>query len=651
MKAPAGNEFQLLPVRQRKSRIEVNSTDAPVSSEMLHTLFMKQVFEYPDRVAVISSGGSLSYEELYKRSCAVSYLLSGNGGCSNGLVGIVMEKGCEQVVGVLGVLQSGGAYLPIDSDLPKERFWYLLKNGGVNLVLTQSWLDEVLKWPDGVKRLCVDKISSSNGVDSFDIVPNPDDLAYVVYTSGSTGLPKGVMVDHRGAVNTIIDINRRFGVSYKDRVLALSSLSFDLSVYDIFGILAAGGAIVLPDADRIRDPSHWLELMRKDMVTVWNSVPMFMQMLVEYASGSNKVLSESLRLVLLSGDWIPLDLPGKCKALVDGVEVISLGGATEASIWSILYSIGKIDPGWSTIPYGLPMTNQRFSILNDFMDDCPDWVTGKLYIGGIGVAKGYWRDEEKTKDSFIIHPRTGERLYCTGDLGRWLPDGNIEFLGREDFQVKIRGYRIELGEIETALREHPGVKDAVVNAVGDPHGDKRLIGYVVLDEGEFSTADLQNFLRRKLPEYMVPVSFIVLDALPLPPTGKIDRKSLSELEALPSEAKVRYVAPQTELERVVEAILQEVIVGIDKIGIHDNFFDLGINSVHMIRIQNKLEQRLKRKISVLDLFEYPNISSLTECLSQDRPEHQIVKQAQKRAEMRKGAKKRRGQRKRGRFSF
>ena len=479
--------YGLLPAAQLEKRAAVNATEAPISSEMLHTLFAAQVLDRAEQPAVVSSSHTLSYEELSKRSNKLGRLLREKGAQPNTLVAVVMEKGWEQVVAVLGILQSGAAYLPIDPKLPKERLWHLLENGKVHLVLTQSWLDEKLKWPEGIQRFSVDTMDLTDKDTHLpDPVQEQEDLAYVIYTSGSTGLPKGVMIDHRGAVNTILDVNKRFGVGPEDKVLALSNLNFDLSVYDIFGTLAAGGAIVLPEAAGTKDPAHWSELMRRGKVTVWNSVPALMQMLVEYASGRTEVLPQSLRLVLLSGDWIPLGLPDQIKALVEGVQVISLGGATEASIWSNLYPIEEVDPEWKSIPYGRPMVNQRFYVLNEFMEDCPDWVPGQLYIGGAGLAKGYWRDEEKTKDSFIVHPRTGEWLYRTGDLGRYLPDGNIEFFGREDFQIKIRGYRIELGEIEATLKQHPGVHDSVVKALGDPRGDKRLVAYVIPDQDKVS---------------------------------------------------------------------------------------------------------------------------------------------------------------------
>ena len=470
----------LIPAAQLEKRAEANATEAPISSEMLHTLFSNQVSRQPDHLALISSNRTLSYEELFNYSNYMGHLLREKGAEPNRLVAVLMEKGWEQVVAVLGILNSGAAYLPIDPELPRKRIWHLLADGKIDLVLTQSWIDEKLKWPEGIQRFFVDKIELANeDITPLKPVQRPEDLAYVIYTSGSTGFPKGVMIGHRGAVNTILDINKRFELGPEDKVLAISNLNFDLSVYDIFGTLAAGGTIVFPDPDKTKEPAHWLDLMTNNQITVWNSVPTLMQMLEEYLSGRTDAVPQSLRLILLSGDWIPVDLPDKIKSYFNGVRIIGLGGATEASIWSNLYSIEEVDPDWKSIPYGYPMLNQRFHVFNEFMEDCPDWVPGQLYIGGLGLAKGYWRDEEKTENSFIVCPQTGERLYRTGDFGRYLPDGSIEFLGREDFQIKINGYRIELGEIETTLKHLPGVKDAVVIGTDGASKEKQLVGYVV----------------------------------------------------------------------------------------------------------------------------------------------------------------------------
>jgi amino acid adenylation domain-containing protein len=482
-KAWLGKSTQfLIPPAQLSQREAINATAAaPISDEMLHTLFLAQLQTLRHEYAVISPQRTLTYLELSQRANQVGLQLRQLGASPNTLVAIVMEKGWEQVVAVLGILMSGAAYLPIDSKLPKERQWYLLEHGEVKLVLTVSHLNQQLAWPEGIQRLCLDDDSLVKENNSpLEWVQTPTDLAYVIFTSGSTGKPKGVAIEHQSAVNTIKDINQRFGIGPQDRVLALSALNFDLSVYDIFGLLAVGGTVVIPDAALAKEPEHWVDMMRQHRVTVWNTVPALMQMLVHYVSKRLQTLPDLLlRFTMMSGDWIPLKLPDRIKRLWPQISIMSLGGATEASIWSIYYPIVTVDPTWNSIPYGKPLANQTFHVLNHLLEPCPIWVLGQLYIGGVGLARCYWRDIDKTQASFIIHPQTQERLYKTGDLGRYLPDGNIEFLGRADFQVKIRGFRIELGEIEAALLQDASIEQAIVLACEDEHGDKHLVAYIV----------------------------------------------------------------------------------------------------------------------------------------------------------------------------
>lgn len=610
---------RLFPAAQLQLQTSANATEAPASSGLLHTLFAEQVSRRPDHTAIIASDRCLTYNELSHRSLQIACRLRQHGAKPNKLIGVVMEKGWEQVVAVLGILQAGAAYLPIDPHLPKERRWYLFEHGQVEIVLTQPSLNEALEWPEHMQRLCVsNEFLESLAVAPLDPVQRADDLAYVIYTSGSTGLPKGVMIDHRGAVNTIVDINQRFGVGPTDRVLALSSLSFDLSVYDIFGTLAAGGTILMPDASGVHDPAHWAQLMRQEGGTVWNSAPALMEMLIEYLTGSSQVLALSLRLVLLSGDWIPVTLPGRVKAMNEGAQIISLGGATEASIWSILYPVEKVDPNWKSIPYGKPMENQHFHVLSPLLEPCPVWVPGELYIGGIGLAKGYWRDEERTLASFIQHPRTGERLYKTGDLGRYLPDGNIEFLGRKDFQVKIQGYRVELGEIETTLAQHPGVRDAVVMITGQMFSDKRLVAYIVPKQDPALTADeLRRFLEQKLPRYMVPSTYIMLDRLPLNANGKVDRRALPLPITAPAEARERSsVEPTILTARIAQLI--GIVLKVEFIHPDANLLNLGATSIDMIRIANRLENELNFRPKIDDLYRFPTAADIARLYAQQQ---------------------------------
>ncbi len=475
------SERDMLPSAQLKQRDEVNATAADVPDLLLHQLFFESCEKHARRTAIISARRTMTYSEL--RSCVskIARCLLKRGVQPNTLIAVVMEKGWEQIAGVLGVLASGAAYVPIDPDLPEERRLQLFSDAKSVLVLTQTWVERRLAWPGAMTRLCVDDEATWADEESHPphLVQRPGDLAYVIYTSGSTGMPKGVMINHRGAVNTVLDINQRYAIGVDDRVLALSALSFDLSVYDVFGMLAAGGAIVLPDSQGNKDAAKWARLITEHAVTVWNTVPALLQMFVEFVVGRKEKCGEMLRVVMLSGDWIAVGLPAKAKALWPAVRLISQGGATEASIWSISYPIESVDPEWSSIPYGKPLRNQTFHVLNQALEPCPVWVPGQLYIGGLGLAMGYWRDEEKTTARFIVHPETGARLYRTGDYGRFLPDGNIEFLGREDFQIKINGYRIELGEIEAALLSHPAIGEVVVATVDGARDTKQLVAYVV----------------------------------------------------------------------------------------------------------------------------------------------------------------------------
>jgi pyochelin synthetase len=446
-----------LPAWQVEERARANDTAAPLPAGLLHAEVFAQASRTPDAVAVTGPTSTLTYGELARRAGGVAEGLRAKGCAAGERVAIVLDKGPDQVVAVLGVLLAGGVYLPVDTTQPPLRRDKLL--AGVRHVLTRSWLEGVSPSQD---------IPVVDGGD-------PDTLAYVIYTSGSTGDPKGVMITHRAALNTVEDVNRRFGVTAADRVLGLAQLGFDLSVYDIFGPLSVGGTLVLPDPARPADPSHWARLVADHGVTLWNSVPAQLQMLAHYLLTETAAIP-TLRLALLSGDWIPVTLPGHIRTFAPALELISLGGATEAAIWSIHHPIDRVDPDWTSIPYGIPLTNQGFRVLDGSHRDCPVWTTGELYISGASLAAGYLGDDALTAARFITV--AGERLYRTGDLGRYLPGGEIEFLGREDDQVKIRGHRIELGEVEAALLAHEAVGAAAAVVAGERHRERALLGFV-----------------------------------------------------------------------------------------------------------------------------------------------------------------------------
>jgi pyochelin synthetase len=608
----AENTLELIPASQMEIRRQVNATEAPVSDELLHTLFLKQVASNPQQIAICSPKRQFTYEEVCRRACRVEEELLRRNVGPNDVVAVLMEKGWEQAVAVLGIHFAGGAYLPIDSELPAERQRYLIADAKVKVVLIQSAVQDHASVPEGVDVLAVDQLEPGEaGAPVPRRRQKPEDLAYIIYTSGSTGNPKGVMIDHRGAVNTILDVNQRFGIGPQDRVLALSKLSFDLSVYDIFGLLAAGGTIVFPTASLALDASHWAQLVLSEKITVWNTVPALMQLLVEQAQNGESI-GKTLRVVMMSGDWIPINLPGQIRKLLPQSRIMSLGGATEASIWSILYPIDQIDPNWKSVPYGKPMLNQTFHVLTEAKAPCPAWVPGQLHIGGIGLAKGYWQDEKKTDASFFVNSMTGERLYRTGDLGRYLPDGNIEFLGREDFQVKVQGYRIELGEIEARLQACPGVENCVVAVREDDPGEKRLVGYVILSPGTtLDSAAMREDLRSKLPEYMVPSALVSLSEFPLTMNGKVNRKALPAPVRASAAAGSESDAPRDSLEMQLIQLWEKVL-NVRPIRLHDNFFDLGGNSLGAVRLFSEMRKLFGRTFPLSVLFQAPTVEKLAD---------------------------------------
>ena len=608
----------LLPAWQQRLIAAANATDAPAPLGLLHQPFLARARQHPDRLAVISPARRLTYGELQRAARNLARQLRQAGARPNRLVAIVMDKSWEQAVAALGVLDAGAAYMPVSAALPAERLRHLLERGEVEVAVTQPWVEPRIDWPQGIARIVVDPSLGADapaGDTGWQPVQDPGDLAYVIFTSGSTGQPKGVMIDHRGALNTVADVNQRFAIGPEDRVLALSSLDFDLSVYDLFGLLAAGGAVVVPEPAAARDPERWLALLAEERVTIWNSVPALIEMLAEYLEGRPERPPIHLRLAMMSGDWIPVSLPERLRQLVAGLQVISLGGATEASIWSILYPIGDVPPHWTSIPYGKAMRNQRFYVLDAELEPRPVGVPGALYIGGVGLARGYWRDEPRTRASFFPHPRTGEPLYRTGDLGRLLPDGDIEFLGREDFQVKVQGHRIELGEIEATLVRHPALRAAAVTVLGDRGGNRRLAGYVVPREAGAAppAEELRRFLLDKLPEYMVPALFLALDALPLSATGKVDRKALPQPPQTverdrPAARPEEETASAPTSARIARMIADEL--GLAEIDPDADLINLGFNSIDMIRIANVLERELSFRPRLEEFYLRPTVAGL-----------------------------------------
>jgi acyl-coenzyme A synthetase/AMP-(fatty) acid ligase/acyl carrier protein len=419
-------------------------------------------------------------------------------------------------------------------------------------------------------------------------------------------------------VNLIEWVNRTFRVGEKDRVMFVTSLCFDLSVYDVFGLLAAGGSIqVVPDED-LREPRRLVERLYGNEVTFWDSAPAALQQLVPVMSGAEEELKRSkVRLVFMSGDWIPVSLPDEIRKKIEGAEVIGLGGATEATVWSNYYRIREVESKWTSIPYGKPIQNSRYYILDEGLNNCPVGVAGDLYIGGECLSLGYIKEADLTATKYIpdrFGTRRGGRLYKTGDLARYKADGNIEFLGRIDHQVKIRGYRIELGEIETVLLQHERITEAVVVARGEARGEKKLVAYLVSGSGQrVGVSELREYLRQSLPEYMVPGGYVWMEKMPVTANGKLDRAALPEAEEAAAVSEKEYAAPRGPVEELLAGIWGHVL-GVEKVGIHDNFFELGGHSLLAMQIIIRVRGMFGIELPLRTIFESPTLALLSQVL-------------------------------------
>lgn len=610
-----------LPARQQDILRSYNATDRTFEDVRMETLVERETAKRSQATAVINGPVRLSYGELAGLSNSLGRALASHALSGGSLVAVLLPKGWEQVVAILGIIKAGLAYVPIDPELPERRRRQLLEQSGSVAVVTDSAFAPSLY--GSVPVIVTDDLSQeSRPVETQKL--GADQTAYVIFTSGSTGVPKGVVIDHRGAVNTILDIRERMGLKSEDKVLALSSLSFDLSVFDVFGILGSGGTIVIPTPEEQQNPEAWCRLISNEGISVWNSVPALFQLAMDYAMQANLTLP-TLRTVMLSGDWIPRKLPEAAQAVAANAIVFSLGGATEASIWSVSHEIGPLDDSWKTIPYGRPLANQRLYVLDDELEQCPLWKAGDLYIGGAGVARGYLGDEVRTNESFIVHPKTGQRLYRTGDLARVRPDGDMEFLGREDHQIKIRGFRIELGEIESVTVQLKSVAAAIAKVYGTNDASKRLIAFIVPESGhKLLEQDIRTYLSDRLPKYMVPDAVHVIDALPLTANGKVDHKRLDkEHEARSATGGVRppsAAGPDNDafvesMRKVWSEVLSCTVADIDA-----SFFALGGTSFQALQLIAKVRKQFGVGLSLSALSATVSVREMA-ALVREKSDH------------------------------
>ena len=605
------SELPLLTEKERHQfLVEWNATQAAYPRDKcIHQLFEAQVERTPDAVAAVFGKEYLTYRELDSKANQLAHYLQQLGVGPEVLVGLCVERSLEMVVGLLGILKAGGAYVPLDPAFPSKRIAFMLEDAQAPVLVTQQHLLSQLP-THGTRAVCLDAdaaLLAQQGEDNPLSELTPDYLAYVIYTSGSTGRPKGVQILHRAVVNFLLSMAEQPGLTAEDSWLAITTLSFDIAALELFLPLLVGARLIVASRDTAADGAALAGTLTRAGVTVMQATPITWRLLLAAGWQGNPDLK-----ILCGGEALPQDLAQQL--LPRATSLWNLYGPTETTIWSTLC---KIEPGDEVISIGRPIANTQVYLLDSQLQPVPVGVPGELYIGGDGLARGYLNRPELTAERFIPHPFSNEpaaRLYKTGDLARYRPDGTIEHLGRLDFQIKLRGFRIELGEIEAVLAEHPAVRQALVIAQEDVLGDKRLVAYVVLHKDQSAMVDaLKSHVMKHVPNYMVPSVFVPLEVFPLTPNGKIDRCALPAPETTRRTAKDAFVAPILLVHQQLAQIWEDLLE-VRPIGIRDNFFDLGGNSFLAIRLVDRIEQDCGKKLPLSTLFAGATIEHLATAL-------------------------------------
>ncbi|WP_099103617.1 non-ribosomal peptide synthetase [Nostoc sp. 'Peltigera malacea cyanobiont' DB3992] len=589
---------------------EWNSTQVNYpQNKCIHELFEEQVERTPNAVALVFEDQQLTYRELNTRANQLAHHLQANNVKSEVLVGLCVERSLEMVVGLIGILKAGAAYVPLDPRLPPERLSFMLRDSGVEVLLTQQELLSSLP-PHTALVICLDTDwgrIEQQCQDNFNPEVKSDNLAYVIYTSGSTGQPKGVMNTHQGLHNRLLWMQQSYQLTSSDRVVQKTPFSFDVSVWEFFWPLLTGARIVLAVPEGHKDTTYLVNLISQQQITTIHFVPSMLQVFLQEPNLGN---CSCLKRVFCSGEALPSELIQRFFSKLE-CELHNLYGPTEAAI-DVTFWQCQPQENLQIVPIGQPINNIQIYILDRHLQPVPIGIPGELHIGGDGLARGYLNRPELTQEKFIQNPffdGKSERLYKTGDLARYLIDGNIEYLGRIDHQVKIRGFRIELGEIEVVINSYPQIQQAVVIAREDIPGNKSLVAYVVPSDRTFTTSQLREFLRQKLPEYMVPSAFVILDTLPLTHNGKIDRLALPIPDQRQPELESEFVAPYTPDQELLAGIWADVL-NLKQVGIYDNFFDLGGDSIRSIQVLAKAKQ-LGLNFSLSQIFQYQTIYQLS----------------------------------------
>jgi len=606
------SELPLLTEAERNQLlVEWNDTAIEYPKDKcIHQLFEEQVEKTPDAIAVVFEQEQLTYQQLNAKANQLAHYLQSLGVKPETLVGICIERSVEMVIGLLGILKAGGAYLPLDPSYPAERLSYMFKDASVSVLLTKKSL--VVSLPEHQAQVfCLDRdweIIDSLSQQNLDSGVKAENFAYVMYTSGSTGQPKGVSIIHQGVVRLVKQTNY-VELTSSQVFLQLAPFSFDASTFETWGCLLNGSRLVVmsPGTPSLETIGKIIE--KNQVTTLWLTAALFQLMVDE-----QQERLKSVTQLLAGGDVLPLSHVEKVMAYLPDCQLINGYGPTENTTFTCCYQVQQKSEQQISVPIGRPISNTQVYILDANLQPVPIGIPGELHIGGDGLARDYLNRPELTKEKFIPNPfDNNSKLYKTGDLARYLPDGNIEFIGRIDNQVKLRGFRIELGEIESALSTHPQVRQTVVICREDIPGNKQLVAYLLTSEPELNSTELRPYLQSKLPEYMVPSAFVLLDNLPLTPNGKIDRKALPAPDINLTRSH-EYVPPQTETEKHIATVLQEVLQ-LEKVSIYDNFFELGANSLMLVKIHSNLQEILSIELPLVDMFTYPNIKALSQHLS------------------------------------
>ncbi|WP_233595381.1 MULTISPECIES: non-ribosomal peptide synthetase [Corallococcus] len=633
------SRLPLLPDTERHRVLQEwnDTTVAHPPEATLTSLIEAQVARTPDAVALEFEGTRLTYRELDARANQLAHALRKHGVGPEVRVGLCVERSLEMVVGLLGTLKAGGAYVPLDPGYPQERLGWMLEDARPPVLLVQERLLSRLPATDA-KVVALDtgwEAIAREPTTAPAPLATPDSLAYIIFTSGSTGRPKGAMNAHGPVCNRLLWMQSAYRLTPADVVLQKTPFSFDVSVWEFFWPLMTGAKLVVAKPGGHQDPAYLTALITSASVTTLHFVPSMLQAFLEEPDVAG---CTSLKRVVCSGEALPLELKEQCLRMLPGAGLHNLYGPTEAAV-DVTFHACQPNDGRRSVPIGRPVDNTQIRILDAELQPVPQGAAGELYIGGVQVGRGYLARPSLTAERFIPDPYAtapGARMYRTGDVARWLPDGEVEYLGRADFQVKIRGLRIELGEIEASLEKHPSVKQAVVLAREDRPGQKRLVAYVTGRDAAPEAGALRAFLLERLPEYMVPSNVVVLERMPLSPNGKADRKALPAPELGGADPSRPFVAPGTAIEQQIAQAWKDLL-HVERVGLDDPFFELGGNSLLALQLHRRLTAELGVKLALTDLFQYPTVRALATRLSrrEEQPSEDAAQSGRSRAEARR----------------